>query len=64
MDKLPESYAVRYLHPKSPQGSARSLFEFLSGWLGGPSLYSEKNRLPLTPQLIGPDVDEPYRAVD
>ena len=34
MDELPEAYAVRCLHPESLQGSAQSLFEFLSGWLG------------------------------
>ena len=31
MDSLPEAYAVRQLHPESLDGSATSLFEFLSG---------------------------------
>jgi hemoglobin len=39
MDTLPEAYAVRQMHPESLAGSAQSLFEFLSGWFGGPSLY-------------------------
>jgi hemoglobin len=39
MDELPEAYAVRQIHPESLAGSAESLFEFLSGWFGGPSLY-------------------------
>jgi hemoglobin len=39
MDELPEAHHVRKMHPESLQGSAQSLFEFLSGWFGGPSLY-------------------------
>ena len=46
MDELPEVYAVRQMHPESLQGSAQSLFEFLSGWFGGPSLYIAKNGHP------------------
>lgn len=46
MDELPEAYAVRKMHPDSLQGSAQSLFEFLSGWLGGPQLYVAKKGHP------------------
>ena len=46
MDELPEAYAVRQLHPESLAGSAESLFEFLSGWFGGPSLYIAKKGHP------------------
>lgn len=46
MDELPEAYAVRQLHPEDLSGSAESLFEFLSGWLGGPPLYTQKNGHP------------------
>ena len=46
MDELPEAYAVRQMHPESLLGSAQSLFEFLSGWFGGPSLYIAKNGHP------------------
>ncbi|MBR0565585.1 group II truncated hemoglobin [Azoarcus sp. L1K30] len=46
MDTLPEAYAVRKIHPESLAGSTRSLFEFLSGWLGGPSLYIAKKGHP------------------
>ena len=46
MDTLPETYAVRQLHPESLAGSAQSLFEFLSGWFGGPSLYIAKKGHP------------------
>ena len=54
MDELPEAYAVRCLHPQSLQGSAQSLFEFLSGWLGGPPLYSEKKTIPACACAIAP----------
>ena len=46
MDELPEAYAVRQMHPESLLGSAQSLFEFLSGWFGGPSLYIAKKGHP------------------
>ncbi|MBH2018722.1 MAG: group II truncated hemoglobin [Burkholderiales bacterium] len=65
MDELPEAYAVRCLHPESLQGSAQSLFEFLSGWLGGPPLYSEKKghprlRMRHSPYAIGPRVRDEW----
>ena len=46
MDVLPEAHTVRQMHPPSLAGSAESLFEFLSGWFGGPSLYIAKKGLP------------------
>ena len=46
MDELPEAHTVRQMHPESLEGSAQSLFEFLSGWFGGPSLYIEKKGHP------------------
>jgi hemoglobin len=46
MDELPEAYGVRQLHPSSLEGSAQSLFEFLSGWFGGPPLYMAKKGHP------------------
>ncbi len=46
MDELPEAYAVRQIHPESLSGSASGLFEYLSGWLGGPPLYTEKKGHP------------------
>lgn len=42
MDGVPEYYGIRKLHPASLAGSADKLFMFLSGWLGGPSLYVER----------------------
>jgi hemoglobin len=46
MDELPEAHTVRQMHPASLDGSALSLFEFLSGWLGGPPLFIEKKGHP------------------
>ena len=46
MDELPEAYTVRKIHPESLAGSAQILFEFLSGWLGGPQLYVAKKGHP------------------
>lgn len=59
MDELPEAYSVRCLHPESLKGSKENLFDFLSGWLGGPPLYSKKNghprlRMRHNPYSVGP----------
>ncbi len=42
MDTLPESHAIRKLHPADLRTSEEKLLMFLSGWLGGPQLYVEK----------------------
>lgn len=42
MDELPEAAACRAIHPPSLQRAEEKLFEFLSGWLGGPPLYTDK----------------------
>ncbi|MCK5809644.1 MAG: group II truncated hemoglobin [Cocleimonas sp.] len=42
MDTRDDVSALRDLHAKSLKGSRKKLFLFLSGWLGGPSLYTEK----------------------
>ncbi|WII72368.1 group II truncated hemoglobin [Bdellovibrio sp. 22V] len=42
MDTLPEVKPLRDMHPGNLQGSEEKLFMFLSGWLGGPSLFQEK----------------------
>lgn len=59
MDELPEAYTVRQMHPESLAGSAQSLFEFLSGWFGGPDLYVAKKghprlRMRHAPYTVGP----------
>ena len=46
MDTLPEAQTIRALHPPSLDESRTKLFEFLSGWLGGPPVYMEKRGHP------------------
>jgi hemoglobin len=41
MDTLPEARGIRALHKDLP-GAERKLFLFLSGWMGGPPLYTEQ----------------------
>jgi hemoglobin len=41
-----ESPDLRAMLPKSTAGSRLKLYEFLSGWLGGPQLYQEKRGHP------------------
>ena len=65
MDELPEAYTVRQLHPASLTGSETSLFEFLSGWLGGPGLYVAKKghprlRMRHAPYAVGPLVRDEW----
>lgn len=47
MDELPEVYGIRKLHAEDLSGSRQKLFDFLSGWLGGPQLYVEKHGHPM-----------------
>jgi hemoglobin len=59
MDELPETHGLRQLHPTDLTGSRQSLFDFLSGWFGGPPLYIEKKghprlRMRHMPFAIGP----------
>lgn len=42
MDTLPEAQTIRVMHPADLHESTEKLFMFLSGWLGGPSLYIER----------------------
>ena len=42
MDTLSEAKPVRDMHAKSLKSAEEKLFMFLSGWMGGPSLYMEK----------------------
>lgn len=46
IDELPEAHAVRALHGADRGASEQKLFEFLSGWLGGPRLYVERHGPP------------------
>ncbi len=42
MDELPEAWEVRKLHPESLASSEDKLYLYLTGWLGGPQLYTER----------------------
>ncbi len=42
MDITQETKELRALHAKSLKSSREKLFMFLSGWSGGPQLYTEK----------------------
>lgn len=42
MDTLPEAGEIRHMHASDLSNAREKLFMFLSGWLGGPSLYIEK----------------------
>ena len=47
MDTLPEAKSCRDIHPTSLAGSEQKLFEYLTGWLGGPQLYVAKYGHPM-----------------
>jgi len=42
MDTLPEAQNIRDFHQKDLTRARQLLFEFLSGWLGGPPLFVQK----------------------
>ncbi len=47
MDTLPEAARCRAIHPPDLSGSEEKLYEYLSGYLGGPQLYIEKRGHPM-----------------
>ena len=46
MSTRPEAATIRAMHPKNIQSSNDKLYEFLSGWLGGPPLYMQRRGHP------------------
>ena len=42
-----EAEAARAVHPPDLSGSERKFFEFMSGWLGGPPLFTDKHGPPM-----------------
>ncbi len=46
MDQDPAYATIRKLHPPDLTESRQKLYEFLSGWLGGPNLYVAKHGHP------------------
>ena len=47
MDTLPEAAACRAIHPRDLSASRQKLFEYLTGWLGGPPLFVERHGPPM-----------------
>lgn len=61
MDSFPESKKIRDMHPADLTESRKKLAYFLSGWLGGPKLYSEHYgsiRIPLAHKHLSVGVEE------
>lgn len=46
MDTLPEAARCRAVHSPTLEGSREKLYEYLTGYLGGPPLYTEKRGHP------------------
>ena len=46
MDTLPEAWELRKQHPEDLSGSADKLYDYFSGWLGGPPRFIEKHGQP------------------
>jgi hemoglobin len=46
MDTLPEAARCRAVHPPSLEGSREKFYEYLTGYLGGPPLYTDKRGHP------------------
>ena len=42
MDELPEAASIRRMHGDSLDDIKQKLYEYLSGWMGGPGIYHEK----------------------
>lgn len=47
MDTLPEAARCRAIHPPSLAESEEKLYEYLTGYLGGPPIYMEKRGHPM-----------------
>ena len=47
MDTMPEAAHCRAIHPPDLSGSEEKLYEYLTGWLGGPPLYTQKRGHPM-----------------
>ncbi len=46
MDTLPQAARCRAIHPDDLSGSEEKFYEYLTGWLGGPPLYTDKRGHP------------------
>lgn len=63
MDSLPEAKACRAVHPPSLDRAADRLYEYLTGWLGGPPLFTDRHGPPMLRRrhfvaaIGGPEID-------
>lgn len=63
MDSRPEGAAARAVHPPSLASAEEKLYEYLTGWLGGPPLFTDKYGHPmlrarhLRAPIAGPEID-------
>lgn len=70
MDELPQVQSIRKMHAANLENIQQKLFEYLSGWLGGPHLYQQKYGTvcltkPHKPYSIGPpERDQWLRCMD
>jgi len=64
MDTLPEAQAARAIHPADLSDSNQKLFEYFSGWLGGPPLFVERRGPPMlrARHLHAPIAEEEVKA--
>lgn len=46
MDTLPEASHVRAVHPPTLEGSEAKFYDYMTGYLGGPPLYTDKHGHP------------------
>ncbi len=46
MDTLPEARHVRAVHPPTLEGSEAKFYDYMTGYLGGPPLYTDKHGHP------------------
>lgn len=42
LERLPEAADIRAMHARDTTAIRQKLFEYLSGWFGGPGLYAQK----------------------
>lgn len=59
MDTLPEAARCRAIHPPGLEGSREKFYDYMTGYLGGPPLYTDKHGHPRLrsrhfPAAIGP----------
>ena len=47
MDTLPEAQHVRAVHPPTLEGSEEKFYEYLTGYFGGPPLYTDRYGHPM-----------------